>query len=160
MALKTTIKGREALNRRLRAFVPEAEKMAREAKFDVAQEAAELIENAAPLGETGDYRASIVGDYQANNPSIAPVGGKRSSDPDATAVYASFIWRFLEFGTKPHSLARNASRVRGLRQDEGGMHPGTAAQPHIFPTWRSYRPKALRKVRDAINRAIRENRTK
>jgi hypothetical protein len=148
MALKTTIKGREALNRRLRAFVPEAEK------------AAELIENAAPLGETGDYRASIVGDYQANNPSIAPVGGKRSSDPDATGVYASFIWRFLEFGTKPHSLARNASRARGLRQDEGGMHPGTPAQPHIFPTWRSYRPKALRKVRDAINRAIRENRKK
>jgi hypothetical protein len=158
---KTTIKGRSALNDRLRRLAPEAEKQARLAKLNVAEEAAELIENAAPLGDTGDYRASIKGEYQASNPDKKPVNGIKSSDPDATGVYADYIWRWLEFGTKPHNVAKGGGTVAGQRQlAEGGgiQNPGTAAQPHVFPTWRAYKPKAVRKVRDAINRAVRESR--
>src|SRR5262245_53865629 len=43
---------------------------------------------------------------------------------DEKAFYA----RFIEFGTQSHSLVRNASVARGLRQTGGATHPGTRAQ--------------------------------
>lgn len=156
---KTKITGRAALTRRLREVAPNAEKYAADAKYDVAQEAAELIENAAPLGDTGDYRASIQGDWQRNRPNAPTIGGERSKDPDATGIYANYIWRFLEFGTAPHNTAKGGGNALGratFTVGGGNRHPGTRAQPHLFSTWRAFRPKAMRRVRDAINRAVRE----
>lgn len=147
MAFKTKVLGREALNRRLRELAPKAEEAVEKAKLEVAKEAASRIAAKAPVGSTGDYKASIKGEFQRNNPGKKPFGGEQTKDPDATAVYGEFIWRFLEFGTAPHI---NGGLFKGTK------HPGTARQPHIFPTWRAYRPKALRKIRNAINKAVRE----
>lgn len=123
-----------------------AEEYAADAKLEVVKEAANLISAAAPF-DTGDYMSEIKGERQADNPNHAPVVGRKSKDPDATAVYAPFIWRFLEFGTKAHL---NKGRFAGTQ------HPGTLAQPHVFPTWNAYRPTAKKKVNAAINRAVRE----
>lgn len=38
----------------------------------------------------------------------------------------------------------------------GLLHPGTRAQPHIFPIWRSLRAKAKKKINDAVWRGVRE----
>lgn len=146
MAFKTKVLGRDALSRKLNSLVPAAEAATAKAKIEVAQEAARLIEAKAPR-KSGDYRRSIKGERQADNPTKQPIGGVQSKDPDATAVYAEYIWRFLEFGTKPHL---------NKGQFAGTQHPGTTAQPHVFPTWRAFRPKALRKVRNALNKAVRE----
>ena len=146
MALKAKVSGRQALMRRLSELAPNAEKYAAEAKLEVVKEAANLISADAPH-DTGDYMTEIKGERQADNPNLAPVVGAKSKDPDATAVYAPWIWRFLEFGTKSHI---NKGRFAGT------THPGTPAQPHIFPTWNEYKPKAKKRINAAINRAVRE----
>ncbi|MEJ5020619.1 HK97 gp10 family phage protein [Ochrobactrum vermis] len=162
MAIKATIQGREALNRRLRQLVPDAEKNAAEAKLQIANEAANAIAAKAPIGpatdpftgkprQAGKYRASIKGGLQRDNAGKIGIGQSRTKDPDATGVYAEYIWRFLEFGTKPH-INKGAA--------PGTHHPGTAKQPHIFPTWRAMQRKAKRRVRDAINKAVRKARGK
>jgi hypothetical protein len=36
------------------------------------------------------------------------------------------------------------------------MHPGTKAQPHIFPTYRAMKPKIKKMIVAAVNKAVRE----
>lgn len=146
MALKAKMLGRQALMRRLNELAPSAEKYAAEAKLEIVKEAANIISADAPH-DTGEYMSSIKGERQADNPHLAPVVGRTSRDPDATAVYAPYQWRWLEFGTQPHE---NKGRYAGT------MHPGTQAQPHIFDNWRELKPKAKKRINAAINRAVKE----
>lgn len=157
--LKARVEGREALMRRLYDLVPQAEEYAAEAKLEVVKEAANLISAAAPH-RTGNYMENIQGERQDANPDIAPIVGSKSKDPDATAVYAPFIWRFLEFGTKA-SFAE-APRADKRYKDKSRMtvgkraHAATPAIPHVFPEWNRYRPTAKKIVNAAINRAVKE----
>ncbi len=146
MALKAKLQGREVLMRHLNEIAPNAEKYAAEAKLEVVKEAASIISADAPY-DSGDYMQNIKGERQADNPNHAPIVGTKSKDPDAAAVYAPFIWRFLEFGTQAHEN-------RG--QYAGTMHPGTTAQPHVFPAWRQFKPTAKKRINAAINRAVKE----
>lgn len=162
MAIKAKVKGRQALMRRLNELAPNAEKYAAEAKLEVVKEAANLISADAPY-DTGDYMSEIKGERQADNPNHAPVVGAKSKDPDATAVYAPFIWRFLEFGTKAGVRAeRVGARATDVKQHKElgrksyRTHPGTPAQPHVFPTWNAFKPAAKKRINAAINRAVRE----
>ncbi|WAX93194.1 HK97 gp10 family phage protein [Aminobacter sp. NyZ550] len=132
MAIKAKMLGREAVTRRLRRLVPDAEKEAASAQLEAAQELATAIEQRAPLGESGDYRASIEGGRLADKPQNA-VFGSSTKDPNATGIFADYIWRFLEFGTVK-----------------------MAAQPHIFPTYRAMKKRIRRKVAGAINKAVRK----
>ncbi len=158
MAFKAKMQGRDALNRRLRQLAPDAEKNAAEAKQQIAKDAAATIASRAPIGpatnpitgkprKAGAYRASIKGGFQRDMQGRIGVGQTKSKDPDAAGVYAEYIWRFLEFGTKPHV---NKGIAPGTR------HPGTSKQPHIFPTWRAMQKKAHRKINAAVNKAVRK----
>ncbi|MDI7923402.1 HK97 gp10 family phage protein [Ferirhizobium litorale] len=159
MALKAKVLGREALTRRLNELAPNVEKYAAEAKLKAAKEAAELIRQKAPVGATAEYRDSFVAGRIADNPDKKPVGINQSKDPSAAGIFAEYIWRFLEFGTAPHSTVTGGGTVLGKKKAATSGkkgHPGTAAQPHIFPTWRSFKPKAMKRVRAAVNKAVRE----
>lgn len=147
MAIKAKMLGREALNRKLRQLAPEVEKAAEIIKLQIAKDVAGEITNRAPVGATHQYMASISGGYQRNNPGKTSLSSQPSKDPDATGIYANYIWRFLEFGTRPHI---NSGMFAG------SQHPGTAPQPHIFPTWRAMKPKAKKKLNAAINKAVRK----
>lgn len=68
----------------------------------------------------------------------------------------AFYARFLEYGTQPHSLTRNASVARGHRQDKGPHHPGTPAQPFFRPTWQAERLKFRKRIREEVRAAIRK----
>lgn len=68
----------------------------------------------------------------------------------------AFYARFVEFGTQPHSLTRNASVARGKRQATGRGHPGTIAQPFFFPAWKAKRPAFRNRIRLKVRTAIRE----
>lgn len=163
MSFKAKAIGRDALLRKLQEVAPEAEKRLAEAKLAAAKEAASEIAARAPVRKTGNggtYKASIQGARQADNPDILSFGHKQSQDPDAVGVYASFIWRFLEFGTK-------ASPGWGPRRDRRykkrtvmtvgrGAHWATPAMPHIFDTWRNVKPKIKRKMNKALYDAARE----
>lgn len=164
MGVKAKMLGREATMRKLRKIVPEAETQLAAAQIEVAQEAAGKIAARAPVGETGEYKSSIEGARLADRPGRERVvGGQTTKDPNATGVFAAWFWRFLEFETAPHVIrAKNAPALRfqgrdgGLISRESVNHPGTPAQPHIFPTWRAYRKTARRKMANAVNRAVRK----
>jgi HK97 gp10 family phage protein len=147
MRVRAKIEGRDAVMRRLRALVPEAEKELAREQLEGAVELANRIKPRAPR-RTGRYAASIQGDRLANRPGQRRVGGKvkttgvgrqlsATKDPNATGIFAEFIWRFLEFGTVK-----------------------MAARPHIFPTYRAYRKKLRRRMANAVNRAVRKARKK
>ena len=158
--IKSSVLGREALTKRLNDLVPEAEKQAQKAKLEVSVEAARLMAGRAPV-DTGEYRNSIVGGYQRDHPGTALAGVTPSKDKDATGIFAPFFWRFLEFGTRAHLIKSKggeplAFQVNGADEFASVVnHPATPAQPHIFPTWRAYRPKAKRKIAEAVNKAVR-----
>jgi len=150
MAIRAKVLGREELNRRLRTLAPEAEKQAEVAKLAVARDLANAIRSRAPRGSstTDKYADSIAGGYLRDNPAAKKLTGiGASKDLDAAGLFAQYIWRFLEFGTAPHV---NGGKFAGSK------HPGTAAQPHIFPTWRAMRRKAKRKIATAVNKAVRK----
>lgn len=162
MVLKAKMVGRQALMRRLNELAPNAVKYAAEAKIEVVKEAANLISADAPF-DTGDYMSEIKGERQADNPHLAPVVGQTSKDPDATAVYAPWIWRFLEFGTKAGERGKRVgARATDIKQHKElgrksyRTHPGNPAQPHVFPTWNAFKPAAKKRINAAINRAVRE----
>ncbi|GEC15157.1 HK97 gp10 family phage protein [Nitrobacter winogradskyi] len=132
MAIKSKFLGREAVMRKLNAMLPDAERELAEAQMEVAREAASRIEARAPVGATGDYKGSIEADRIGNRPHQELTGIRETKDKNATAVFAKFTWRFLEFGTV-----------------------NMTARPHIFPTWRAYRKTARRKMAAAVNKAVR-----
>lgn len=159
MAFKAKVLGREELMRKFDRLIPEAKEMVAEAKLEVAKEAANLISAEAPH-KTGDYMYRIRGGFQKDNPGISVFGGRKSKDPDAVGVYAPFIWRFIEFGTAPHLIKQK--RPGGLLNINGRLiksvqHPGARAQPHVFPTWKEYKPKGMKLIRKALNDAVKRS---
>ncbi|WP_028753715.1 HK97 gp10 family phage protein [Rhizobium leucaenae] len=159
MALKAKILGREALTAKLDQLAPAATKYANAAKLAVAEEAAEKMRDAAPRGATLEYAESIAGDLLKNHPDAKQVGITPTKDPDAAGIFAEWIWNFLEFGTAPHNTAPGGGTALGQATHTAGggtQHPGTQAQAHIFPTWRSYKKTAKQKIQAAIRKGVRE----
>ncbi|EXL08613.1 HK97-gp10 family putative phage morphogenesis protein [Aquamicrobium defluvii] len=152
MAIQGKFVGREKLAKRLRELVPDLEEETAKAQLEAAEELAEAIEQRAPLGHgdsPGDYRASIRGGKLNDNPRAAVFGLRQTKDKSATGVFASFLWRWLEFGTGPRVVKKTG-------KSSGQME----AQPHIFPTYRQHQKRIRRKVANAINRAVRRMRKK
>lgn len=147
MALKATMIGRDAVMRRLRELVPDAEKAAAKAQLEAAQDLAKDIAARAPVGidaGAGDYKASIRAGRLADNPGKDLVGRAPTKDPNATGVFADYKWRWIEYGTKERFKRNGAST---------GIMP---RKPHIFPTFRANRKRIRRKIANAINRAVRK----
>lgn len=154
MALSAKI-SRARLTERLNQLEPSILKAAADAKLQIAEDGAEAIRKAAEARfGTGDYSRIIVGERQDANPNKKAFGNQQTKDPDATGIYAKWIWRFLEFGTAPHNISKGGGTKKG--KSIGPQHPGTRAQPHIFPTWRSMKKKARAKMLRAINKAVKQ----
>lgn len=157
--IKGELQGRQKLMERLNKLAPNIEKYAAEAKLEAGSELAEAVQVLAPLGDTLDYADSIKADFVKNRPAQEQVGIRASKDEHAVGLFAKFIWQFLEFGTRPHNVAKGGGTVAGQKQvgsTGAKMHPGSRAFPHIFPTYRALKPKIRKRIRVAVNRAIRE----
>jgi len=141
MAIKAKILGREKVMRLLNQVVPEAEKELAKAQMEGAQQLANKIKPRAPGPRTGAYQASIQAARLADRPKERAVGGNglqgETKDPNATGVFADYIWRFLEFGTVK-----------------------MAKRPHIFPTYRQEKPKIRRKMAAAVRKAVKRAKSK
>ncbi len=160
MVIQAGFLGREALRRKLNQLAPNVEKYTADAKYEIVQEAAERIRQAAPRGDTQEYAETIYGDFLRNRTDAHVLPGTNpTKDSSAAGLFAMFIWRFLEFGTAPHNVEKGGGTALGKAKLKGGggrLHPGTPAMPHIFPIWRAYRQEARRKLRAAMNRGVRE----
>lgn len=60
---------------------------------------------------------------------------------------AAYYARWVEFGTAPHTQG-------GMFK--GTQSPGTRAEPFFFPSYRAQRKGMKKKVRDAVNKAVKE----
>lgn len=141
MKVKAKILGRAQTMKLLNAVVPEAEKELAKAQMEGAQQVVNKIKPRAPGPRTGAYQASIQADLLANRPKERAAGGGgangNTKDPNATGVFADYIWRFLEFGTVK-----------------------MAKRPHIFPTWRQERKRVRAKMATAVRKAVKKAKSK
>lgn len=162
MAIKArlTPQSRAAVTKRLRELVPAAEAQIAKAQEDSAKELAEAMRARAPK-KTGRYAESIeAGKLAGRNDGRKPIGMQETKDPNAWGVFASYLWRFIEFGTRPHTI--KAKRTSDLVFYVNGQkivtpqvsHPGINKQPHIFPTYRQYKKRIRRRMLRAIRNAI------
>jgi len=170
MAVKAKFIGRNDLLQRMALIEPNVVTSIAGMQMKVARELAEKIKTRAPVGDVdskrgrspGKYRDSIHAARLADRPNAKLVGGiRKTSDPNATGVFAEWIWHFIEFGTQPHVIRpKNAPRLvfRGrdgqLRSAAEVSHPGSPAQPHIFPTYRAERKNMERRMSRAMKVAI------
>lgn len=141
MKVKAKFLSRDQTMRLLNGIVPEAEKELAKAQLEGAQSVANKIKPRAPGPRTGAYQASIQAARLADRPKERAVGGGASNsntkDPNATGVFADYIWRFLEFGTVK-----------------------MAKRPHIFPTWRQERKRVRRNMAAAVRKAVKKAKSK
>jgi HK97 gp10 family phage protein len=159
MRARITPQSRDAVMKRLRALVPEAEAASADAIQKGAQELADAIRSRAPR-ESGEFEGSVQADKLSNRPGKQAVGITGTKDPNAWGVFANYIWRFLEFGTRPHTI--KAKNAPALVFNVGGKkittqqvaHPGIKAKNFIFPTYRQYKKRIRRRVATSINKAI------
>lgn len=163
--------------RRLSQLVPEAEKQLAEAQLEAGQDLASRIQARAPVGVSGEYKSSIHAERLADSASTRRVGGKvkdtttgkaiiKTKDKNAVGVFAEFIWRFLEFGTRAHTIKAKSGPLLVFKGKDGQtvavpsvQHPGMARQPHVFPTYRAEKKRIRRKMAAAVNKAVRKIKT-
>lgn len=151
---------------KLRKIPDVAVEAARRAMEEGAQQLVDMMKASVPA-RSGALRASIGWTWGELPPGTFMIeevrSGRNAGEQFATLqlkIYAgskdAFYARFVEFGTQAHSLARNANVARGSRQDQGGRHLGTPAQPFFFPAWRKMRAEWRREIRKQVRAAIRD----
>ena len=139
---------------------------AREAMEEGAKEIVSMMRTLVPE-KSGKLRRSIGWTWGELPPGTFMIdeirSGTNKGDQYATMrikIYAgskeAFYARFIEFGTRPHSLQTNASVDRDLRQDEGEWHPGAPARPFFYPIWKKQRSVFIRRIQTRVRAAIRE----
>lgn len=107
----------------------------------------------------GDLKNSIGWVWGTNIPKGAIAIGSVTSGGDddlLITIFAgnddAFYARWVEFGTKPHSLSGGSDSSRGKKQDGGAQHPGASAHPFFFPAYRLNK----RSIKSGMTRAIKK----
>jgi HK97 gp10 family phage protein len=129
--VKAEWKNREGVMNELARVAPAISVALADAQLKVAKDLAKRVKTYAPVN-TGTYRDSIIGEKLSDHPDKKLVGAVSApKDPNATGLFASYLWRWLEFGTVKMK-----------------------ARPHIFPVYRARKPYMLRKLRLTVNNAV------
>nr|WP_320142407.1 HK97 gp10 family phage protein [uncultured Cohaesibacter sp.] len=135
---KTKWIGKERAFRKLKQLAPEVEKQLGPGLEKSADELVGLARRYAPK-KSGDYARSIETD-QIEEDKQTPAWG----------VFADFIWRFIEFGTR----AGKRIEKKGPRIGTLVRHPGAKAQPHLWPAYRVLQRRIKYRTSRTINKAI------
>lgn len=142
------ILGLDRLKRKLRQFPDAVTKEIRQAMEQSAGEIVEMMKSLVAV-ESGELRDSIGwtwGDRPRYSQAVAAV---KSRDGNMViTIYAGNervrYAHLVEFGSAPHI---NAGKFAGSK------HPGTAAQPYFFVSFRALRRRAKGRVTRAVNKA-------
>lgn len=79
----------------------------------------------------------------------------------ARAKKQAYMARWIEFGTKPHSLkkgSRSGGKGRSaqrLASQKGGWHPGVPPHPFLFPAYEANKQKLIRLIGASVDRTLR-----
>lgn len=114
-----------------------------------ANEMVALAKSLVPR-DSGDLASSIAWTWGDAPKGAVVLGTVRASKTGnmVITIYAgddqSFYARWVEFGTSGHT---NGGMF------EGSQHPGTAAQPFFYPSWRAVRKRVKGRVTRSINKS-------
>lgn len=142
--------GMRKLNRKLTMLIPRAARQAGvRATRQGAKELVAMQKRSAPVDD-GDLRESITytEPYGTTPPYSQPGGGRRARAEEFIVTAGNTDVRYphlVEFGTAPHTAG-------GFL--EGAQHPGTAAQPFFWPSYRALKGRIARRTNKAIKEAI------
>ncbi|MDW9781814.1 HK97-gp10 family putative phage morphogenesis protein [Sinorhizobium meliloti] len=155
-----TLRGLMELQRKLRALPGKARQRIREAMANGAGEIVDMAKALVPV-DKGDLKDSIGWTWGRAPKGSITIGTVKETGGDLTiTIYAgsdeAFYARWVEFGTKPHSVAQGADLSRNKRQDEPDYHPGMSAQPFFYVSYRANRKRVKSRITRAINRAAKE----
>lgn len=152
-----TVKGLSRLQRKLVRLRESTKEEIAKALEKGAEEIADLARSLVPIDEMVLYDS--IGWTWGEPPkgSITLARSRSRADGLKISVYAgndeAYYARWVEFGTAPHGVAKDAGKAAGRRLTRlgiGGLqHPGAAAQPFFYPAYRAVR----RRVRSRITRA-------
>jgi HK97 gp10 family phage protein len=104
----------------------------------MAQYVADEIRRAAPVGRTTGRDGPTGGELRR---SIGTEKRKAHQNKQSRFVVGinprAFYWKFIEFGTKPHTIKGRKGKFLsfGGKQYRSVKHPGLPARPFIRPTW-------------------------
>ena len=143
--MATKVLGLDRLEKKLKRMPQLAEDEIRKAMASGADEVVALAKSLVPV-DSGDLRDSIGWTYgSAPKGSIAIGEVKATNGNLKITIYAgnseAFYARWVEFGTTPH--------VNGGKF-AGSMHPGAAAKPFFYVSYRALR----RRIKGRVTRAI------
>lgn len=142
--------GMRKLSRKLSVTLPKA---ARDAAVRATRQGAEELvamqKRNAPVDD-GDLQMSITyTEPYGTTPPYSQPGGSRRARPEEFIVTAGNSKvrypHLVEFGTAPHTAG-------GFL--EGAQHPGTAAQPFFWTSYRALKGRITRRTNKAIKEAI------
>lgn len=159
MARRVTIIGLQRLDKKLKRMPQVAKDMIRAEMGRAADEIVAMMRGLVPV-DSGALRDSIGwtwGQAPRGSMVVAALRGRGVGGDLSLTIFAgssdAYYAKWVEFGTQAHALAKNASVERGLRQDQGGKHPGTKAQPFFYVSWRANK----RSIRRRVNKAVRDS---
>ncbi|MCV6576270.1 MAG: hypothetical protein OIF58_11095 [Cohaesibacter sp.] len=108
-----------------------------------ATEMASMARDFAPK-DSGDYSETIKA-KEVEDKAGVPIW----------AVFASWIWPFVEFGTR---AGRRGERINqnGRSRKVQRNHPGTSAQPHLWPAYRTIKKRLKGRTTRSLNKAVKK----
>lgn len=144
------LKGLPELKRKLIALKKETEKDMIPIMERAATEITEMMKRMSPVDD-GDLRDSIGWTF-GQAPKRAIKFGKFKGGSLTITIYAgnetAFYAHWTEFGTRAHTITEN----------QGGLvvsHPGSAAHPFFFPSWRASKRPVKKMIAKGIQDAVR-----
>lgn len=166
---RTRFKNRERALRRMRAIPIKVREAVRTALAQNANELVGMMKRLVPVDQ-GDLRDSIgwtFGDAPDGSISVGALGGGADADDFGgikVTVYAgskqAWYARFVEHGTSG-GVSGQRTNITGSHQSKSGRksyrtHPGAAAQPFFYASYRALRKRMRSRLSRARNKAIRE----
>lgn len=126
-----------------------------------AQDIVDMAQTLVAKGDSGELEEAIGWTWGDAPQGAMILGSVKSKDGNLTiTVYAgnseAFYARWVEFGTAAHSTAKGGGTKAGQAASANGggiAHPGAAAQPFFYVSYRANRKKAVNKIRSAVTRA-------
>lgn len=160
-----TVEGMDRLRAKFRALPDAIRAAVRDEMEKMATEYVAQMRRLAPK-DSGALAASIGWTWGAapkGTIAIGGVAGPGGDDGFRITIYAggngpggdAFYARWVEFGTRPHSVTKSASLSRGSRQGRK-LHPGAPAQPFFWPVIRAGGRNRTRRINTAARKAAQQ----